>query len=82
MAASTLFSQDKKANWKCVKALQAPCTLLLPQTKNTTNICIRVFHKYWQKIFPAEPKPDMCKLWYLLYATTFLNTINNMMAKQ
>ena len=26
-AASTLFSQDKKANGKCVKALQALCSL-------------------------------------------------------
>jgi len=45
---SSLFSQDKKANGKCVKALQALCTLWLPwkTKKTTTNIWSHVFHKY------------------------------------
>ena len=34
--------------------------------ENATDPWSHVLHKQWKKyLFPAEPKPDVCKLWYL-----------------
>jgi len=74
----------QKSKWKVCEGLASTVHFVVTmENKNTINIWSYVFRKFWQKkIFPAEPKPDMCRPWYLLYVAIFWNTINNMMAKQ
>ena len=70
------WSKTKKLQSPCYKTKKKPkvrqgpckyCALYVCNGKQQIHsIKSQLFYKYWQKYnFPVEPKPGMCKLWYL-----------------
>jgi len=54
-----------KATRRCVKALQALCTLCLPWKTQQINGHVCFTNNYKTQKHPAEAKLGMCRLWCL-----------------
>ena len=64
------LKQDKKASGRCVKAMQALCTLWLPWKAQQIHVTMCFTNNDKKRKFAAESKSDIRKLNYGIYVAT------------